>query len=221
MKSLYYDIETCALPLEDLRKIMPELDENEVKTGNIKDPEKIRAKIEEAREGHEANFIDRAALKAISGKIIAVTFCEDELPAEMKLGDELTLIRHFRDRCNTAIHLGANIYGWNSNSFDLPFVCQRGAVHGLGLHGKFLSNWKGRFSWNEHFIDAKAVWMAAYSNDHSGSSLDTVCKALGLGGKIASGKDFAKLLVSDPAKAKQYAEEDVTKLRDVCRAMGI
>jgi len=221
MKSLYYDIETCALPIEDLRKIMPEFDENEVKTGNIKDPEKIRAKIEEAREGHEANFIDRAALKAISGCVVAVTFAEDDAPPQMKVGDELALIRHFRDRCNTAIHLGANIYSWNGAGFDIPFMLQRGAVHNLGLHGKFMSCFKGRFSVNERFIDAMQVWIAAYGGDKTGSSLNTVSKALGIGQKTGSGKDFAALLKSDPKKAEEYALMDCVLLRDIVTRMGI
>ena len=41
-----------------------------MKTGNIKDPDKVAAKIAEAKANHRQDFFDRAALKAINFKYL-------------------------------------------------------------------------------------------------------------------------------------------------------
>jgi len=58
---LYWDLETQPLTLDALEKVMPTFEA----PGNIKDPAKIALAIGEKK----SDWIDKAALKAISGKI--------------------------------------------------------------------------------------------------------------------------------------------------------
>ena len=62
---IYWDLETEGLPLEKIASIMPEFEA----AGNIKDTDKIKASID----AKKAEWLDKTALKAITGKIIAVT----------------------------------------------------------------------------------------------------------------------------------------------------
>ncbi len=66
MKTIVFDIETGPLPESELVALVPPFDPAEVKTGNIKDPEKIAAKIAEAEANHRCDFFDKAALDPLT-----------------------------------------------------------------------------------------------------------------------------------------------------------
>lgn len=211
MKKLYWDIETEGLPFEQVEKLMPEFEA----PGNIKDPEKIKAAID----GKRAEWLDKLALKAITGKIVAVTICQDVEPT-MNIGDEKNLIIATVDLLQQVINQNDSAYAWNGSGFDLSFLCQRAAVHGIAAFAALTVNVRGRFYWNENLIDPKMVW-SNYSPDHTGTSLKSVAYALGVGEKIGNGKDFAALLKTNPKEAETYAFNDVLLLRGVVQRMGI
>jgi len=208
----YYDFETQGLPEADLLRVIPEFEA----PGNIKDPTKIAAAIAEKK----ADWIDKAALKAISGKIVATTAAWDDEEPIMQTGEEKDLIVAMLASLKDCISLGVPAYGWNSSGFDLPFLCQRAAVHGIPAFKHLMVNVRGRFYWHESLVDAKLIW-SNYSPDHTGTSLKTVSAALGTGIKDGSGKDFAELLLTDRAKAESYAKNDVALLREAVKRMGI
>src|SRR6185503_14813798 len=72
MKTIFFDIETGPLPESELAALLPPFDPAEVKTGNIKDPEKIAAKIAEAEANHKRDFMEKAALDPMSGRVVAI-----------------------------------------------------------------------------------------------------------------------------------------------------
>ena len=49
MKTIHFDIETGPLSEAELAVMVPPFDAAEVKTGNLKDPDKIAAKVAEER----------------------------------------------------------------------------------------------------------------------------------------------------------------------------
>lgn len=209
----YWDLETEGLPEEQVIKLMPEFEA----PGNIKD----EAKIALAIGAKKSEWLDRLALKAITGRIVAVTTAWDDKPPEMSAqADEKTLIQIILTELNQVISLNASSYAWNGHGFDLPFLCQRAAVHNIQAFQQLTTRFKGRFSWNENLVDPKLVW-ANYSPDHTGTSLKSVSLALGVGEKSGDGKDFAGLLKTDPVKAKEYALNDVELLRKIVLRMGI
>lgn len=214
MTKLYFDIETSALPLDQLHKFMPRDDEWPL--GNASKPETVARIIQEKK----LEWIDRAALSAITGQIIAVALAVDDGEVLVYHGEpEWTLI----GRALTALHMqliGGPVYGWNSSGFDLPYLCQRAAVYSLPAFRGLTTLFRGKFYWNENIIDAKQVW-SMYSSDHRDTSLAKVALALGVGEKTGNGKDFAELLKSDKAKAVDYCKNDVVLLRKIVQAMGI
>ena len=72
MNTIVFDIETGPLPESELAAVMPPFDPAEVKTGNLKDPEKVAAKIAEAEANHRRDFFDKAALDPLTGRVVAV-----------------------------------------------------------------------------------------------------------------------------------------------------
>ena len=211
MKRLYLDIETGPLNPFLLAKVMPEFDA----PGNLKDPEKIKAAIEQKRR----DWMEAAALKATTGEILAVTTAEDWAEPVMTVGDEKTLVKGIVDRLN-AVDCGEQVYTWNGSGFDLPFICQRAAAYGIPAFRYLTNCYHGRWSWAEHFVDAMQVFTMQY-NRAEGFGLDAVAKALGVGAKVGKGADFAQTLDADPAKAREYAINDVNLLRAIVERMGI
>ena len=68
MQTIVFDVETGPLAESELSALLPPFDPAEVKTGNIKDPEKVAAKIAEAEASHRREFFDKAALEAWQAK---------------------------------------------------------------------------------------------------------------------------------------------------------
>lgn len=213
MKKLYWDIETEGLPVEQITPLMPEFEA----PGNIKDESKIKAAIE----AKKAEWLDKAALRAITGKIVAVTMAKDGYePLMSSADDESLLIATALIALKEAISLNAQAYAWNGHGFDLPFLCQRAAVYDIQAFRDLTTFRYGRYYWNENLIDPKLVW-SNYSPDHTGTSLKSVSHALGVGEKSGDGKDFAALLKTNPDEAKKYALNDVELLRAIVKRMGI
>ena len=72
MNTLIFDIETGPLPENELLAMMPAFDPADVKSGNLKDPAKIAEKIAEAEANHRRDFIGRAALDPLTGRVVAI-----------------------------------------------------------------------------------------------------------------------------------------------------
>lgn len=210
---LFFDIETSALPLEQLAPIMPKFEAG----SNLKDPEKIKAAIESKNQ----DWLDSAALRATTGEIVAISFCiDDKEPVFMSHTGEAVFLENLQFHFRNAISGGGTVYAWNIFGFDLPFFCQRCAIHGIPAFRQFTTNYRGRWSWHECFVDPMQVWCGPYQRS-DGASLKAVGYALGLGLKTGNGKDFAELLKSDPEAAKAYALLDVKLLRGIVEKMGI
>ena len=208
-----FDLETSPLPLEQLLPIMPELKPN----GTLKDPDKIKVDLELKRHA----WLGDCALKATTGRIIAVGARKDDQEPEFDCTpDERTMLDVLYFNIQDTIANHGQVYAWNLFGFDLPFFCQRCAVHGIPAFQNLTSNFHGRWAWREAFVDPMQVWCGPYQRS-DGASLKAVGFALGLGVKSGNGKDFAALLKSDPVAAKNYCLEDVRLLSGIVAKMGI
>ena len=187
-----------------------------VKLGNFKDPEKIEAKIEEAR----AAFIDKAALSPMTGEILAVGFYEP--------GDEDSpFIFHREDKsnlpggekgviCVALDHIGGHlmaqrpVVGWNCIKFDFPFLYKRAMIHGLEFPAHIWDLQKGYA--HSKIVDLMRRWNMGDRQELT--ALDKVSRVLGGPGKPAgvSGADFARLYKAggaDREVALEYLENDL------------
>ena len=234
MNTLIYDIETAPLPESELAALLPPFDPTDVKTGNIKDPDKLAAKIAEAEANHRRDFFDRAALDPLTGRVLAVGLlkltyhsphprplspsdAEREKSGEFVVigdDDEKKTLDAFWDAVRGEmgrIHL---LVGFNSNSFDLPFLIRRSWKHRVPVpHGIR----RGRY-WSDQCVDLREIWQTG--DRMAKGSLDAIAKHLGVGAKNGNGADFAKLWRSDRAKAVEYLRNDVLLTAKVAEVLG-
>lgn len=221
-----FDIETGPLPLGEIRRLMPDFSEpvrefspDSVKVGNLKDPVKIREKIEAARVEHETwragadarkqaseeEWYAAAALSPTTGQVLAIGSTDDGDNVFIRCCEEFTtevdIIAAFWQSFQSSIEpfVGHNIFG-----FDLPFLMRRSFLLGIDVPRHIR---KGRY-WHANFVDTMEVWGCG-GRDYIG--LDYLAKACGLPGKMegVSGADFARLLTEEPAKAIAYLGQDV------------
>jgi DNA polymerase elongation subunit (family B) len=234
-KRIIFDIETGSLPDSEIERIAPKFDESSVKVGNF-GIEKAIEKIHSAKAAHFNQIREKAALHAEYGQVLAIgikfkAFAEadppvgttleelEEMKMETLLGEEKIIIQTFWLYALESYNRGGEIWiGFNSNSFDLPFLLRRSMILGVKVPRQLTPMpryWPGEF-----WIDLMDLWKAG---DYRATiSLDRFCKASGLEGKNGSGKWFAQLLEEDKEAAIKYLENDIeitAQLAD--KAMGV
>ncbi|MEI8290259.1 MAG: hypothetical protein WCH99_12380 [Verrucomicrobiota bacterium] len=232
MKNIFFDIETGPLPEAELLAMLPPFDPAEVKTGNIKDPAKIAEKIAEAEANHRRDFIERAALDPLTGRVVAIGV-QIETPAfDRETGevnralagsefaiivgdDEAAILREFWALVRAEAGRLNTLIGFNSNQFDLPFLFRRSWKHGVQIPFGLR---RGRY-WGDQVVDIRDNWQLG--DRMAKGSLAAIAKHLGLGEKSGSGKDFAALLASDRKAAEAYLKNDVELTVKVANALGV
>jgi uncharacterized protein YprB with RNaseH-like and TPR domain len=216
MKTILFDIETGPLPEKELAAVMPPFDPSEVKTGNIKDPEKIAAKIAEAEVNHKRNFIENAALDPLTGRVVAIGLLHHSTREFVVIGhdDEARTLAEFWSVCRAEIVNGTRLVGFNILQFDLPFLLRRSWKHRvpvpLGLR-------RGRY-WSDELSDLRELWQLG--DRQARGSLDCIAKHLGVGEKNGDGKEFARLWVEDRTKALGYLRNDLELTGKIAEALG-
>lgn len=221
-QTIVFDIETGPLSDAELAAALPPFDPNEVKLGNLKDPEKIAAKLAEAEANHRRDFVEKAALDAMTGRVLAIGM----LPiAECGAGnaecqiigheDEAQLLREFWVRCEHEMGRLNVMVGFNTHQFDLPFLVRRSWRHRVALPWNLR---RGRY-WSEQMIDLREAWQLG--DRQAKGSLDAIAKHLEVGTKNGSGADFARLWQSDRPKAIEYLRNDLHLTAGVAKALGV
>lgn len=224
-----FDIETSPLPLEQLLDQIPEFDPESVKTGNLKDPEKIEAKIQQARQEHINSYLDAAALHAHTGYVLAIGYATDDDKFAIDYSDggqvgEAAVLQAFWQRIGRwrserrYPFLGLNIF-----DFDLPFLIRRCWVNGLAVPEWVLQS--DRY-FDRSFVDLRRVWLCGQYGAGTKSSFATLAAAFGTSGKVegVSGKDFASLwngTQEERRKAIDYLREDCQQPLVWARKMGV
>jgi hypothetical protein len=225
--ALIFDIETGA-NLERSRALMPPFEESEVRTGNIKDEEKIRAKVSDRRLAHERSWLESSALRPETGRVLAIgvlptreTSMRGGLPLifHVHQSDEADVLQSFWEFLeSTQQSTGQSFIGFAIFHFDLPFLVIRSRILGvrvpLGLR-------VGRYYDARRFIDLQEEWLAGRSRNDTKCSLDYVSKALEVGEKSGSGSAFESLYSANEAQALAYLENDLTLAKGVAQKLGL
>jgi hypothetical protein len=207
-----------------------------VKTGNLKDAEKIAQKIEECRIAHEAEqeekcdpskalnkVKEKACLKGHLGRLYAFGARDDgfvlefgQVPAPTREQESVLLERLLGIMGNHISNVGpgAKIAGWNTEGFDIPFIIQRAILLGV----KIPFTVRTPIYYTEWSVDLMTRW--SMGRDFVG--LGTVAKAMGLGGKQdLSGKLPWEICVTSPDRAMEYLRRDIELTWKVgCRMMS-
>lgn len=188
---IVFDIETGPLPLAELDALAPEFKP----AANLKDPEKIKASVEEKRN----EYYERAALSPVTGKVLVIGYGIDEGMVVGNTENEIEILTGFWN----VVREGKILCGFNIAHFDLPFLIRRSMKYGLKVPRVFINN---RYLSNQ-FIDLMLVWKCGVYDDNI--SLDRLARFLGVGQKEGTGKDFAKLWLEDRPKALEYLRNDL------------
>lgn len=217
-----FDIETGPLPEDKLAALMPEFDESTVKVGNLKDPEKIKAKIEDARSNHKRSFYEKAALSAVTGQVVAIGVYNALVDVFEILGqgdkdepDVLDLFWGYWEEFNELKFVGLNIF-----DFDLPFLMRRSWLLDVYIPP---SVFDGRY-FHRSFVDLRRTWLCGQRPDQIRSSFDELGRAFGTGGKPddgTTGADFADLWWNDRDKAIAYLKNDLMQPVEWAKRMGV
>ena len=226
--AVIFDIETGANP-ERARALMPPFDENEVKVGNLKDEDKIAAKYMDRRQVHERSWMNGAALRPETGRVLAIG-CLPTRQAVDKVAkppmifhvhqtNEADVLLSFWDfLVSTQQATGQHFIGFAIFHFDLPFLVIRSRILGvpvpIGLR-------VGRYYNVTRFVDLQEEWLAGRSRNDTKCGLDYVAKALGVGEKSGSGDHFESLYNSSESEALAYLENDLVLAKGIAQKLGL
>jgi len=223
MKTIFFDVETGALPESEIAAMMPPFDPAEVKTGNLKDPDKIAAKLAEAEANHRRDFFERAALDPLTGRVVAIGLLHlggESLQTATTFevigyDDEARTLREFWSACRGDMNRINQMVGFNIFQFDLPFVFRRSWKHRVEVPFGIR---RGRY-WSDEMVDLREYWQLG--DRQSRGSLDSISKHLGLGSKDGDGKVFAELWRTDRERAIAYLRKDVELTARVAAVLGV
>ena len=210
MKLAIFDIETGPRPEAELTDVQPEFKA----PANYKDPEKIAAAIAEQKR----EWLGRAALSAVTGRVLAVGWRQDGRTSILCDEDEAAMLAEFWSLVEAAAAEHRTIIGFNSNRFDIPFLTRRSWSLGVpvpsGVYGA-----RGYVN-PTAFLDLMDEW--ACGDRQSTISLDTLARFLGCGAKNGEGKFFSQMLAEDRAQAIAYLENDIMMTARVAeRLLGV
>lgn len=205
-----FDIETGPAPIDEIEAVMPEF----FAPGNLKDPAKIEAAIEKKR----TEFVEKAALSPLTGRVLAIgavfTDLTDNPEYQVVCGDsEQHMISWFWDRVEDS----REIIGFNSNHFDVPFMIRRSWALGIDVPIDMVDKW-GRIE-RGFSLDLMDTWRLG--DRMLFTSLDTIAKFFGVGEKTGDGAQFADLLKIDEEAALEYLENDVQLTYRIAKRMGV
>jgi len=196
-KCAVFDIETGPRPVGEIIDLAPEVKA----PANYKDKAKIDASIEEQL----SDWLDRAALSAVTGQVLAVGWWQEGETTIIAGADESDTLTQTWARMEDAVRGGRTIVGFNSNRFDIPFLTRRSWALGVnipdGIYG-------ARGYVNQiAFMDLMDEW--ACGDRQSSIRLDTLARFLGVGEKNGTGAAFAELWEIDRPKALEYLRNDI------------
>jgi len=242
-----FDIETGPLPSDVLAKLIDPyptfqppgpFDPASVKYGNTKDEAKRAEKLEQAKANHaedclrsgekyqadkakyEADVIDKAALDARYGRVLAIGFETDDgfwVESGGEENDERQILAMFWGAFEIALVTKGKLVGHNIFGFDLPFLVQRSWINGIAPSSGLLD--KGRW-WSDVLIDTMTRWQAGNTRSQF-CSLDSLARVLRCGQKNGDGKFFHQLWANDRSQAIEYLRNDLAMTYRVAQKLGV
>jgi hypothetical protein len=214
-------------------------DPDSVKYGNAKKPELRQSILREAQAKHLkaiaeypevvarikdegfGKFRDGARLRALTGWITAIGYGiyagGDDAKAIMATAKDMDgekgLLEDFWEITGHAATY--QVIGFNSDSFDLPFIVQRSMKYGLGWYP-----FRGRLSAHP-FCDLAKRWQCGQSEQFI--SLHNLSLFFGLDGKAGEveGKYFYETLLEDEEAALSYLFTDIELTTKLAKKLGM
>jgi hypothetical protein len=212
-------------------------DPSQVAVGNLKDPAKIDAKIEDAKLKHQqavlsyasdceaaeqkywADIFAKAALSPATGRIVVVGVKSAGGVERFISGDEPDILSAWWARWEELMGAGAKFLGANIVNFDLPYLVRRSWINGIPVPG---AAWDGRY-WHKSFVDVRQQWLLGQRWADCPSSLDHMAKVLGFEGKLPGeiAAHFGRYWREQREVAEAYLRRDLDLTLGIARRLGI
>ena len=209
-----------------------DFDPSSVRTGNLKDASKIAEKIEAARAAHEAakansgkiiadaqashwkQFVERAALSAVTGRVLAIGYLATEsgkFAVEQNDDEERELLTGFWVKYTACRAKHRIMVGHNIANFDVPFLARRSVILGVDVPSTLLPPPSRRYL-DSIFADTMALWGFG---GREPIKLDLLGQVLGVGRKTEGfdAADFHKFWFGTPEDRELAVEYLVQDLR--------
>lgn len=231
-----FEFDETKIPGFDL--IGVEFDPSTVKYGNLKDETKRADKLQTAREKFEADkaeaearfahaeqdayngFVSKAALSATTGRVLTIAYMD--VPTGRKVLDhgdhnEPELLTAFWEFVQVLLQKRISLIGFNSNTFDIPFLCRRAFYHGIPIptirRGRYL---------HDIFIDLRDAWGCGEWQPKG--NLDDLSRFFGGPAKNGDGAHFHELWHGTPEerqRAAEYALNDLDMTLAVAKGVQV
>lgn len=187
------DIET--IPAQSLpEECIPKFDEGGVAVGNLKDPFKIRDKIEEARAKFEADLDKRMSLDADFCEICCAVFMTGDGEV-LEFSQEDALLIEIWDLITGCALSKIPLVTFNGMSFDIPVLLRRAIYNDVSVSPSLAKALLQRQEQNTVHFDLMQILggRSPFSGKLEARSLDFYLKRFGIGGKGGG------LTASDPS----------------------
>lgn len=190
MKYLIFDIETVpnvGLPKE----LIPQFDPLEVKTGNLKDPEKIKEKIHAEREEFENGLIKKMSVNTNLNRVLSIAWILfDDMKPDQPTDGCLVDMEGDKEILKTFLkgydHTTMKLVGWNSKGFDIPTIRKRMLFHKIDHAGFQIEHYNELTApYRNGSIDLMLDW----DREHF-TKLNDAALYLGVGMKQDTGADI-------------------------------
>lgn len=210
MSALAFDIETSALPMEQIKQFEPDIKA----PGNYKD----KRKIEEYIAADIKSFYEKAALSPITGRVLCIGIMEGDRFTVIE-GDEYDILSTFWDGWRTCPPIGTEpplMIGFAITQFDLPFVIKRSWAHNILVPRDVILYGK---KWSDRIVDLMLWFGCGAYKEYV--SLNAVARFFKVGEKVGSGVNFSSVYESDRPKAIAYLKNDLDLTLAIAQRMGV
>lgn len=192
MKFAVLDLET--IPCQSLpAECLPVFDESTVAVGNLKDPFKIREKLDEARTKFDADLDKRLSVDPDYCEVCCavVTVVTDSSPGGETFwwtnqpDSELRLIIAVWDWISTMARNGIPIVTFNGSSFDLPVLVKRAMYNDVSVSPHLIKSLMARQEYNSSHYDLMQLLAqrSPFSGKLEARKLNFYLKRFGIGSK--------------------------------------
>lgn len=227
-RAVYFDIETGPRPEAELRRLFHEktLAEFSETCDKRWKPETVAGKYEEYKVSAWQEFVDKAALSPITGRVLLLGILRDDQYTPMGDANEADILSVFWPNVEVILADKIPLIGHNSNAFDIPFLVRRSWLLGVPVPREIH---QGRY-WHPLFRDTMEYWNCG-ARDYV--KLNAIADFFGVGQKTAGvkGGDFHRLWfgtlegAGTPAeqrtKALEYNETDLRLTAAIAAKMGM
>lgn len=210
-RTIYLDIETCPLPVAEREFMRPTA--GSVKLGNIKDPAKAAAKVNEAIAEFESGA--DAGLDSLQAQIAMIGFALEDGPVQQLVGEESAILKKFWYVVSGGGFADSEteIVGHNIR-FDAAMLVHRSWLRGVAPSETLVRDLCKRYP--AHWLDTMTRWQLG-DNKAEYRSLQVLCAAFGIAVKESPVKAarFWEWWDKDRAACLAYNAQDVEAVRQL------